>query len=207
MAKKKKKYSFNYNHNNQIRHRTNTQKTYINNFKNTILLNQHNLWVPDEKYHAQPYLSDSWFNFSEFQTIKHSPIVINKIPIQNKASYKTINVILRPNKYQKALFKSWMQAFKIVYKETINYIRRLRNQFDAIFHNFITIRNTIRPLINYIADESYKHNQIYLWKKRQIHKEFNYRQHKKCNFEIRKLQQKFKKNFKFGTYKASAEYT
>jgi transposase len=205
MTKKKKKYirDHNYTH-----HRNNQQKLYIDNFKHTILLNQHRIWVPTpENHHIKSFSTDSWFYFSEYQETKPTPIVINKIPVKNKTSYKTIYVTLRPDKFQKALFNSWMQAFKIIYKETINYIRRLRNQFGIIFHNFITIRNTIKPLINYVADESYKHNQIYIWKKRLIHKEFNYRQNKKCNFEIKKLQQKFKKNFKFGHYKTFDKYS
>lgn len=211
-----------------VQPRSASANKYIKDFQNTILKFQNNIWTPLD-YQTTPYTYSSWSNFSQYQHDQSTSIVKPNIDnlkkntetyikteteiktktkptvVTEKKSFKSMTVILRPDKYQKALFNTWMQAFKIIYRATINYIRRIRSDTQLLFHNVYIIRRVLYPYIHYICDQTYKHNNIYIWKKKLILKKHNYRQNKQCNLEIYKLQRQFKK-YTFGTYKMSESY-
>lgn len=142
--KKKKKYDFNH---------------LVNKLQTNIITNNPLVWIPPAVTKFENIFSNSWFDIKHYRTKKNTNInptnIINKIP---KSQYKCIKVNLTLNVKQKFIINNWLNAYTIMYNETVKFIKDNYAINKIYLTNFIQVREKMLNIKKNIINNSCKIN-------------------------------------------------
>ena len=156
----------------------------IENYKNKILNNTHNIWIPSNTNYFIKQNENTCFDIMNnnnipscklidkiyyHSNIKNFPVLNFKTNIPNNYnSYKTIKVEMKLTNLQKNIFQRWFKASTLMYNETIKFIKNSfvnDKNYKISFRNirtnnlYVTKQNIVNssPINNNIQTKIYSH--------------------------------------------------
>ena len=114
-------------------------------FKETILLNNQHLWIPNDNQQLTPVNEDEWFSFQKFQDDTKVFTGTNSFEQSFKPHYyKSIKAELVLTWTQKYHLKRWFDSSTLMYNATIDYIKTKTKLIQA---HMSIINETVYSLV------------------------------------------------------------
>jgi IS605 OrfB family transposase len=116
----------------------------IISYQQNIIKNNSNIWTPSENIKYKNIETDSWFNIKENTNIYSTKCKFEEIinnPVKQVIKSTEVNLIL--NTEQKTIIDRWMETYRLMYNETVKYIKTIYFETNKLKLSFTHLRTKI----------------------------------------------------------------